>query len=98
MTFASLYKTTKSLKTGKEKEKIIRADRFVFQRLLTAYEAGRSINLPEILKHELLPVPVSLAEMNSNLLTGSKAILVQAITESISCPSSLSFAECHSHY
>ena len=42
MTFASLYEPTKSLKTGKEKEKIIRADRLVLQRLLTAYEAGRS--------------------------------------------------------
>ncbi len=90
MTFASLYEPTKSLKTGKEKEKIIRADRLVLQRLLTAYEAGRSINLPEILKHELLPVPVALAEMNGNLRTGSTAILVQAITEGISCPSCLS--------
>ena len=89
-TFASLYKPTKSLKTGKNKEKVIRADRLVLQRLLTAYEAGRSINLPEILKHELLPVPVALAEMNGNLLTGSKAILLQAITEGISCTTSLS--------
>ena len=90
MTFASLYKPTKSLKTGKDKEKVIRADRLVLQRLLTAYEAGRSINLPEILKHELLPVPVALAEMNGNLLTESKAILLQAITEGISCTTSLS--------
>ena len=89
-TFASLYEPTRSLKHGKEKEKIIRADRVVLQRLLTAYEAGRSINLPEILKHELLPVPVALAEMNGNLRTGSKSILVQAITEGISCPSNLS--------
>ena len=89
MTFVSLYEPTRSLKTGKEKEKIIRADRLVLQRLLTAYEAGRSINLSEILKHELLPVPVALAEINGHLRTGSKAILVQAITEGISCPSSL---------
>ena len=69
-TFASLYEPTRSLKTGKEKEKIIRADRLVLQRLLTAYEAGRNAKLPEILKHELLPVPVALAEMNGNLRTG----------------------------
>ena len=46
--------------------------------------------MPEILKHELLPVPVALAEMNGNLRAGSKSILVQAITDGISCPSSLS--------
>ena len=75
LTFASLYEPTKSSKSVKEKEKIIRADRLVLQRLLTAYEAGRSINLPEILKHELLPVPVALAEMNGNLRAGAKSIL-----------------------
>jgi len=69
---------------------MIRADRLVLQRLLTAYEAGRSIDLHEILKRELLLVPVSLAEMNGNIQTGSKAILLQAITEGITCPSSLS--------
>ena len=37
-TFASLYEPTRSLKTGNEKEKIIRADRLTLQRLLTAYE------------------------------------------------------------
>ena len=35
-------------------------------------------------------MPVALAEMNGNLRTGSKAILLQAITEGISCPMSLS--------
>lgn len=35
-------------------------------------------------------MPVALAEMNGNLRAGSKSILVQAITDGISCPSSLS--------
>ena len=88
MTFPSLFEPKKNSKA--EKEKVIRADRLVLQRLISAYEARRGINLDEILKHELLPVPVALAEMNGNLLTGSKAILVQAIVSGISCPSSLS--------
>ena len=73
MTFSSLFEPKKNLKA--EKEKVIRADRLVLQRLISPYEAGRGINLDEILKHELLPIPVALAEMNGNLQTGSKAIL-----------------------
>ena len=57
----------------------MRGDRLVLQRFISSYEAGRGINLGEILKRELLPGPVALAEMNGNLRTGSKAILLQAI-------------------
>ena len=42
----------------------MKADRNVLQRLIIAYEAGRSVDLPSVLTHELLPVPLSLAEMN----------------------------------
>ena len=42
------------------------------------------VDLDEILKHELLPVPVALAEMNGTLRTGSKAVLLQGITSGIS--------------
>ena len=87
-TFSSLFEPHKISRT--EKEKVMRADRLVLQRLISAYEAGRSIDLDEILKHELLPVPVALAEMNGTLRTGSKAVLLQGITSGISCPSSLS--------
>ena len=58
--------------------------------LITAYEAGPSVNLDEILCHELLCVPVALAEMNGNLGTGSKAIGSQLLTETdVPCPPSL---------
>lgn len=48
------------------------------------------VDLDELLKHELLPVPVALSEMNGTLRTGSKAVLWHAITAGISYPSSLS--------
>ena len=45
----------------------MKADRTVIQQVLTAYEAGRDVDLRSILKHELMPVPVSLAEMDGTL-------------------------------
>ncbi|KAL5015621.1 hypothetical protein ScPMuIL_007291, partial [Solemya velum] len=48
---------------NKDKKTILKADRNVL-RLVMAYEAGRSVDLRSILKYELLPVPVSLVEMN----------------------------------
>ena len=60
-----MFEPKKNLKS--EKEKVIRADRLILQRPIKSYEAGRGINSDEILKHELLSVPVVLAEMNGNL-------------------------------
>lgn len=88
LTFASLFEF-RTLKSGPSKEKAIKADRKVFQRLITAYEAGRHVNLDDILCHELLPVPSALAEMNGNLRTGSKAILSQVLVADTPCPPTL---------
>ena len=84
-TFSTLYEVEKV----KDKEHIIKADRSILQRLIAAYEAGRPVNLAGILQHELLPVPISLAEMNGTLRSGSKSILTEVITEGISCPPTL---------
>jgi len=51
--------------------------------MIIAYEAGRKVDLNQILQHELLPVPIALAEMNGDLRTASKALLAEAITENI---------------
>ena len=69
-----------------DKKKVLKADRDVFQRLITAYEVGRLVDLSSVLKHELLPVPLSLAEMNCSLRTGNKSILADVLTEGIECP------------
>ena len=57
------------------KEIALEADRKVLQTLISAYEAGRDVNLSEVMTHELLTVPQALAEMNGSLRAGSKAIL-----------------------
>lgn len=75
--------------SGPSKEKAIKADRKVLQRLITAYVAGRNVNLDEILCHELLPAPVALAEVNGNLRSGSKAVLSQLLTPDVPCPPAL---------
>ena len=58
-----------------------------------AYEASRPVDLPAILKHELLPVPISLAEMNGMLRTGNKSILAEKLTKDIVCPEAIDLSE-----
>ncbi|KAG1701751.1 Serine/threonine-protein kinase Chk2 [Nymphon striatum] len=53
------------------------------QRMITAYEAGRKVNLDDILQHELASVPLSIAQFNGSLRTGTKATLVAAIADDI---------------
>ena len=47
-TFASLYEVVKDTK-DKDKRTILKADRNVIQRLVTAYEARRPVDLPAVL-------------------------------------------------
>ena len=37
-------------------------------------------------KHELMPIPVSLAAMNDTLLTGNKLIMADCLTDGVPCP------------
>ena len=89
LTFSSLYQCNTRNKAAGSKEKALKADRYVLQRLVMAYDAGRKVDLMEILKHELLPVPLSLTEMNGTLRTGSKSILCDVLLDSVQCPPSL---------
>lgn len=57
-----------------------------FKSLIIAYEAGRKVDLHSVLKYELMPVPVVLAEMNGSLRTGQKSILADVITSRMNCP------------
>ena len=45
--------------------------------------------MSSVLKHELLPVPVSLAEMNGTLRTGNKSELANVVTKDIDCPDTI---------
>ena len=67
----------------------MKADRNVLVRLITAYQSGSQVDLPTILSHELLPVPLSLAEINGSLRTGNKAILIEKLVEGLDCPTTI---------
>ena len=82
--FSSLYDVVGDSKEKDEKT-IFKADRNILQRLVTSYEAGRSVDLPAILKHEPMPVPVSLTEMNGALRDSNKSMLAGILTEGIVC-------------
>ena len=78
-TFASLYKTTFA---GKQNEKkMIKADRRLLQQLLTASLAGRKVDLNEVLQHELSSIPLSLAKVNGDMNSTTKAELAKIITK-----------------
>ena len=84
-TFESLYEIPKK-SNEKEKKTMVKVDRNVLVRLVTAYQSGRQVDLPTILSHELFPVPLSLAEMNGSLRTGNKSILIEKLAEGLDCP------------
>ena len=87
-TFSTLYDVDKeSNKTVKEKT--VKADRGILQRLVIAYEAGRPVNLQQILQHELMPVPISLAAMNGSLLSGNKSLLADTLASNVSTPANI---------
>ncbi|KAG1713911.1 Lactosylceramide 1,3-N-acetyl-beta-D-glucosaminyltransferase [Nymphon striatum] len=79
-----LINSTKS--TQKAKDATLKADRNILQRLITAYQAGRKVDFDMVLQHELLNVPISLAQTNRAIRTGNKAILVDVMTKDIVCP------------
>ena len=51
-----------------------------------AYHAGRSVDLKQILLHELLNVPISIAQTNGVLRSGNKAILQTVLKKDTECP------------
>ena len=79
-TFKALYKP---VKVKDEHMKVAKMDRQVMQRLIAAYEAGRSVDLSNVLKYKLVPVPLSLTEMDGSLRTGNKAVLMNLLTKNI---------------
>ena len=87
-TSATLYQVVKHIK-DRDQNTVMKADINVFRRLITSYEAGRSVDLSSVLKHELRPVPVSLAEMNGTLPTGNMSELANVVTEDIDCPETI---------
>ena len=69
-TFGTLYQVVKHTK-DKDQKTVMNADINVLRRLIASCGAGRPVYLLSVLKHELLPVPMSLAEMNGTPRTGN---------------------------
>ena len=90
LTFSSLYVAQKETK-GKEST-TIKADRNILQRLITAYDAGRKVDLHNILQYELINVPIALAHTNGSLRTGNKAIPADVLSKDVTCPPEITLA------
>ncbi|CAH3185140.1 unnamed protein product [Porites lobata] len=77
LTFVSLYEAEKK---EREKSAAIKADRTILQRIITAYDAGRRVDLPRILSHELVSVPLAIADTNGQLRSGNKSVLIELLS------------------
>ena len=86
MTFSTLYEVVPPFKS---KQNTIKVDRNILQRLITAYKAGCKVNLEDVLKHELMTVPLSLAKTNGNSHSTNKALLSAVLTQDVHCPASI---------
>ena len=76
-TFVSLYEAKKK---KREKSATIKADKTILQRIITAYDAGRRVDLPRILSHELVSVPLAIADTNAQLRSGNKSVLIELLS------------------
>ncbi len=82
-----MYKIT--IKGKANKTLVLEADRTVLQRMLLAYEAGRNVGLGNIMTHELMLVPIALADTSGALRNGDKSLLVEVLTKGVECPPSI---------
>ena len=64
----------------------IKGDRSILQRIITAYDAGRRVNLPRILSHELMAVPLAIEDTNSQLHTGNKSVMIELLSSGTKRP------------
>ena len=83
--FADLYKT--NIPRRLNVPKTIEADRKLLQRLLNAVTSGRTIQMWDILKHELSHIPLSLAHPSGDMNTTTKAELIAVLTDGVDIPS-----------
>ena len=73
-TLATLYKATVSTKHNVQKT--VKADRKLLQQLLNAVTVGPTVEMGTILKHELSPVPLSLAKHGGDMNSTQKSELI----------------------
>ena len=69
----------------KKKNYVIKTDRKSLVRIITVYNLGQQVDLPEIICSEMMPVPLALAEINGLLKSGDKGVLQKRLLEKIVC-------------
>uniref|UniRef100_UPI00358E4F58 protocadherin-15 n=1 Tax=Myxine glutinosa TaxID=7769 RepID=UPI00358E4F58 len=89
-TFAALYKV---VQFSKGKQNTIKVDRNILQRLITAYRAGREVNLENILQHEPMTDPLSLDTTSGCLHSTNKSVLAKILTQKVQTPANVTLDE-----
>jgi hypothetical protein len=87
-TFSTLHKNI-SNNTLKQK-KTVKADRKLIQRLFNASQSGRKVDMQNILKHELSPMPLSLSKLDGEMNSTAKAEMLDILTKNIVIPAVIS--------
>ena len=87
-TLESLYDIPKD-KTQNDRNDVWKADKDVMQRLITSYEGDRKVNIQNVMRHELIPVPISIAETDGSLRTGTTSTLATLLTHPFVCPQTI---------
>ena len=87
---APTFQSLNTQKQSKEKNRKTtqKVDQTVLERLITAFQAGRSVNLDEVMQNELVDVPLALATVERKSRTGTKATLLNLLAEGIRLHSS----------
>lgn len=83
-TFVDLYKATVS--TTQSVQKNIKADRKLLLRLFNATTGGRSLEMVQILKHELSPITLSLFKAGAEINSTPKAELISILMAGLQIP------------
>ena len=86
-TFETLNKVM-TVPISKDKEKVIKYDKDLFQRFLVA-SRSREINLQDVLSYKLSHVPLSTAHLNGNMRKTAKSNLLKELMIDINIPDHL---------
>ena len=81
LTFLNLFDVERDASELTEKQ-VIRVDRSIFKRLITAQLAGRSIDFAEAARYEALSVPISIFKTDKTMRGGTKSTLVTPMLKS----------------
>ena len=70
-TFANLFDVEKQ--PGTQQQRVVTANRKVLQRIVTALQADRPVDLKAVARHEIMSVPLSIFNTDKTMRTGTKS-------------------------